>query len=254
MPCAGKVPPPGNKGNILITSRNKAFGRLTTNENSLEVGQMGEEEAISLLWKSSMLGSRFVQDKAKRIVASLGFIPLAVDQAGAYMLSCGCSLDTYLELYLKQRERLMSGPKFKGASDYGYSTYGTWEISMHEIEQRALEVSNTQAVAAQDALRLQQFFAFLHHENITEEIFLSAAIHYQELDKAKQNGLSCLIPSLSPGDLFMSTNGEWDRIQFHAGIQVLLSFSLIKQHERNFSIHPLVHAWSRDRISEAEAV
>src|ERR1700760_2928051 len=104
--------PPGNNGNILITSRNKAFGRLTTNENSLEVGQMGEEEAISLLWKSSMLGSRFVQDKAKRIVASLGFIPLAVDQAGAYVLSCGCSLDTYLELYLKQRERLMSGPRF----------------------------------------------------------------------------------------------------------------------------------------------
>src|ERR1700760_4352808 len=36
--------PPGNKGNILITSRNKALGRLTTSESSLEVDRMGEEE------------------------------------------------------------------------------------------------------------------------------------------------------------------------------------------------------------------
>src|SRR6266850_5804412 len=49
--------PPGNKGNIIITSRNKAFGRITTSANSLEVDKMKEEEAISLLLGSAMLGS-----------------------------------------------------------------------------------------------------------------------------------------------------------------------------------------------------
>src|SRR6266478_900165 len=200
--------PPGNKGNILITSRNKAFGRFTTSENSLEVDKMGEEEAISLLLKSSMLGSNSVGNTAKRIVGALCFIPLAIDQAGAYVLSCGCSLDSYLELYLKHRERLMSDPGFKGASDYGYSTYGTWEISMHEIEQRALDISSKQGIAAQGALNLQRFFAFLHHENISEEIFHSAAVNYQGMGKEGLNGLPCLIPSLGLGDLFLSTNGE----------------------------------------------
>src|SRR6266568_155682 len=37
-----KFLPPGNQGNILITSRNKALGRLTTSENSLEVDKMEE--------------------------------------------------------------------------------------------------------------------------------------------------------------------------------------------------------------------
>src|SRR6266478_5515088 len=208
--------PPGNKGNILITSRNKAFGRFTTSQHSLEVDKMGQEEAISLLLESSMLNSKFVGDTAKRIVAALGFIPLAIDQAGAYVLSCGCSLDSYIELYLKHRERLMSDPGFKGASDYGYSTYGTWEISMQEIEQRALDVSSKEGIAAQDALSLQRFFAFLHHENISEEIFLSAAVNYQEIDKDEQNGLPCLISSLSSRDLFLSTNGEWKKFEFHA--------------------------------------
>src|ERR1700759_3118572 len=201
MPCAGKVPPPGNKGNILITSRNKVFGRLTTNENSLEVGQMGEEEAISLLWKSSMLGSRFDQDKAKRIVAALGSIPLAVDQAGAYILSCGCSLDTYLELYLKQRERLMSGPKFKGASDYGYSTYGTWEISMHEIERKATNNSGWQQRAAQSALMLFRIFAFFHHEGISEDILRVAGQNYWKRRNEK-NELPCSIGVLDSETLF----------------------------------------------------
>src|ERR1700760_2494602 len=68
--------PPGNKGNILITSRNKTFGRITTSENSLEVDNMGEEEAISLLLSSSMLGSNFVVETAKRLVTALGFVPL----------------------------------------------------------------------------------------------------------------------------------------------------------------------------------
>src|SRR6266478_4254562 len=246
--------PPGNKGNILITSRNKVFGRFTTSQSSLEVDSMGEEEAISLLLKSSMLNSNFVGDTANRIVTALGFIPLAIDQAGAYVLCCGCSLDSYLELYLKHREKLLSDPGFKGASDYGYSTYGTWEISMHEIEQRALDVSSKQGIAAQDALSLQRFLAYLHHENISEEIFLSAAINYQGMDKEEQNGLPPLISNLSSSDLFLSTNGEWDGIRFHTGIQVLLSFSLIKQNENCYSIHPLAHAWCRDRLSGAEAV
>ena len=97
--------PPGNKGNILITSRNKAFQRLTTSENSLEVDEMGEEEAVSLLLKSSMLGSNFVGETARKIVAVLGFIPLAIDQAGAYMQTCGCSIDDYLELYQQPQRK-----------------------------------------------------------------------------------------------------------------------------------------------------
>ena len=45
--------PPGNKGNILITSRNSAMRHLTLPENSLEVTDMEENDAAELLLRAS---------------------------------------------------------------------------------------------------------------------------------------------------------------------------------------------------------
>ena len=47
--------PPGRGGNILITSCNSAMQCLTLPENSLEVTEMKESDAIELLLKSSCL-------------------------------------------------------------------------------------------------------------------------------------------------------------------------------------------------------
>ena len=47
--------PPGRGGNILITSRNSAMRNLTSPENSLEVTEMEEDDAIELLLKGSFL-------------------------------------------------------------------------------------------------------------------------------------------------------------------------------------------------------
>ena len=85
--------PPGNGGNILITSRNYELCRIT--DDSMEVAEMEEEEALSLLFKSAQLNNTSVdvQMLNKQLVSKLGGIPLAIDQAGAYMISCRCSLE-----------------------------------------------------------------------------------------------------------------------------------------------------------------
>ncbi|KAF8976109.1 hypothetical protein BDQ17DRAFT_1212716, partial [Cyathus striatus] len=44
--------PPGNKGNILITSRNPEHKRTVSATNSMEVLVMSEEFAVELLLKS----------------------------------------------------------------------------------------------------------------------------------------------------------------------------------------------------------
>ena len=95
-----KFLPPGNGGNILITSRNYELCRIT--DNSMEVVEMEEEEALSLLFKSAQLNNTSVdvQMLNKQLVSKLGGIPLAIDQAGAYMISCRCSLEDYLELHI----------------------------------------------------------------------------------------------------------------------------------------------------------
>src|SRR5580693_6598734 len=47
--------PPGLGGNILITSRNSGLRHLTLHENSLEVNEMEDSDAVSLLLKAACL-------------------------------------------------------------------------------------------------------------------------------------------------------------------------------------------------------
>ncbi|KAM6493175.1 hypothetical protein JOM56_011309 [Amanita muscaria] len=251
-----KFLPQGKKGNILISSRNKGLSRITSPKNSLEVIEMGEEEAISLLLKSSMVDEDSVKAKAtaKELVSVLGFIPLAIDQAGGYIQSCGYGLDNYLRLFVKHRAQLMSDKELSGASGYDHSTYGTWDISIEAIKRRACEGPAAQASAAQNALMLHGIFALLHHENISKEMFKCAAGNYLLRKTETTNGLPQSVFLLDSKTLFLDEQDEWDELQFNAGIQTLQSFSLIKCNEKLYSVHPLVHAWSRDRIPQEDRV
>ena len=250
-----KFLPPGKSGSILITSRDKGLERVSLDENSLEVQEMGEKEAVSLLLQSAMIGSSTAKsvDLAQKLVKAVGYVPIAIDQAGAFVHSCACSLGDYLEMLQQEYTQLMSIPEFKGASDYGYSTYGTWEISMKEIERRATNNSGWQGMAAQSALKLFKIFAFFHHQGIHEDIFRNAAQNYWKR-KDEQNDLPCSISVLDAENLFLTAAGGWNMLQFQAGIQVLVSFSLVKSYNKQYSVHPLVHTWSRDRIPRPDMI
>ena len=93
----------------------------------MEVDRMNNEEASSLLLKSVMLGSpsKKTEALARNIVLAMGHIPLTIDQAGGYIQATDCDLDYYLNLYNQHHSQLMSNSTFKGASNYGHSTYGT---------------------------------------------------------------------------------------------------------------------------------
>ncbi|KIL65149.1 hypothetical protein M378DRAFT_38361, partial [Amanita muscaria Koide BX008] len=244
-----KFIPSGNGGSILITSRDRNLARITSG-SCLEVTEMGEDEAIVLLLKSAAVdhNSGNVALVAKKLVAILGCIPLAIDQAGAYVQSCGCELDYYLELFMKHRAKLMQDKEFRGASLYKYSTYGTWEISIEEIKCRTEGKNRAESLAAESALTLHNIFAFLHHDNISEEIFKNAAQNFMERKGEITNGLPQSISLLDSNTLFLNDDGHWDALQFQAGIKVLLSFSLIRKEGTVYSVHPLIQTWSRDRM------
>ncbi|KIL60249.1 hypothetical protein M378DRAFT_1064453, partial [Amanita muscaria Koide BX008] len=244
-PVVEKFIPSGNGGSILITSRDKALARITSGSHSCEVTEMEEEEAIALLKKSAMVDNNpeAVATAPGKLVEALGWIPLAIDQAGAYIQSCRCGFDYYLELFTNHSAQLLSGEEFKGASRYQYSTYGTWDISMEEIKHRAKGENIAQSLAAKSALILHNIFAFLHHDNISRDIFENAALNFRESKDEGTNGLPQSI-SLLNSETLMLTGGA---LQFEAGIKVLLSFSLIKGDEHLYSVHPLVQKWSRER-------
>src|SRR5271168_2693775 len=100
-----KFIPPGNRGNILITSRNPSMGRVISFENRIEIKEMEEPDAIDLLLKASCLDPlpEHLQ-AAKQIVTELGCIPLAVDHAGAYIEAGKCDINQYLRRFSLHRQ------------------------------------------------------------------------------------------------------------------------------------------------------
>ena len=95
--AVAKFIPMGNRGNILITSRNKSMGRAIAFKNLIEITEMEEADAIILFLRASDLDSLPEHVKAaKGIVDELGCIPLAIDQAGAYIEAGRCDINEYL--------------------------------------------------------------------------------------------------------------------------------------------------------------
>ena len=250
-----KVIPSGSQGNFLVTSRNRSLGRVTSYENSLEIDQMAEKEAISLLLKASHLTGLLenVYSIAQQIVNELCCLPLAVDQAGASIEAGLCSINNYLEHLSRHRKKLMNHPSFRGASQYNRTVYETWDLSFNEIESRANKKSDGHGrAAAQAAILILETAAFLHHENIIEDAFEKAAMEFSEGhdSKLEQNVKTCITQLLQ-----LEVDQCWNEFFFHEGIRVLMSFSLIKQSSTSpgvYSIHPLVHQWSKDRMSMSQ--
>jgi tetratricopeptide (TPR) repeat protein len=246
--------PPGQRGNILITSRNSTMQCLVSPENSLEVTGMEESEAVLLLLRAGCLNSSSMDLKAEasKIVKELCCLPLAIDQAGAFIASGATNIGDYLNKYLHNRETLLSHSEFTGASKYNKSVYGTWELSYKEIQKRAGSNDFHKARAADSALFLLALFPFLHHESISEEIFSYAATQKKKTISHPDLPLSHSI--LDYKLLSVNKDGTWDNFIFKEGVRVLLSFCLIKKTSSDnvHSMHPLVHAWGIDRMTVNE--
>jgi len=136
-----KFIPRGNKGNILITSRNQVIGsRIVPVENRIEINEMEESDAITLLLRASSLDPLAQHlEAAKQIVTELGYIPLAVDHAGAYIEAGKCDISEYLNHFSLHRQTLMSDTEFTAASDYNQTVYGTWDLSFNEIKRELMD-------------------------------------------------------------------------------------------------------------------
>ena len=98
--------------------------------------------------------------------------------------------------------------------------------------------------------------AFYHHSNISKDIFQSAAKESRKhvVDSEVDKRLPLAKSSLNCTLLALDNNGHWDEFIFGQGIAILLSFSLMKRDQSSemLSVHPLVHCWSREQISNSE--
>ena len=180
-------------------------------------------------------------------------LPLAVDQAGASIEAGLCSIDNYLAHLSQHSNKLLNHPSFRGASQYNRTVYETWELSFNEIESRANKKSDGHdRAAAQAAILILKTAAFLHHENIIEAAFRKAAMNFT---KGYHSKLEEKVKICRSQLLQLEEDQSSNEFFFHEGIRVLMSLSLIKQGSSSsdiYAIHPLMHQWSRDRMTMSQ--
>ena len=118
-------------------------------------------------------------------MAELGYLSLAIDQAGALLFAGVCHLDDFLATFRNHRKDLMEKASYKSASKSDQAVYTTWDISYGRIDRQARKIEGDLDATdqAKNAIQILNLFAQFHNENIIEEIFKRAADNRAEEDK-----------------------------------------------------------------------
>ena len=179
------------------------------------------------------------------ILQELGNLALAVVQAGAYIFQAECGFDRYLHLHRERRGALLEEYRdnVQKMDDYKWTVHTTWEISFKRLSE-------------QSAIFLQ-FCSFLHHEGISEAIFRNAAsnmtsyVPWVHHTAEESNAVSKAKDFLGG---FRTSDSPWDSQKFLKMIMEIRSYSLVDFDSANetYSMHPLVHAWTRTTMSKEE--
>jgi len=210
------VLPTERGGHLLLTTRAQALGTLA---QRIEVETMGMAEGtLFLLRRAKRLAPDLPLDyaspeqltAAEAIVIAMDFLPLALDQAGAYIEEVGCSLTTYLEIYHTHRAQLLHR-RGQVLSDHPEPVATTWSLNFQQVEQ-----ANP---AAAELLRL---CAFLEPDAIPEELI--------------SEGSAALGPVLQ--------HAATDAFTLNEAIEELRKFSLVQRDSeaKLLRLHRLVQA------------
>ena len=127
--------PTSDNGDIIITTRDTvAYLRAST--INLDEMTMNADSSLKLLMRSSISPTSEVYPAALDLVKELGYLPLAVDLAGAYMEQTFQTPSAYLSNLKNQQRQYLDLEKFSKAtgSQYGHSVLTVWKISFERLK------------------------------------------------------------------------------------------------------------------------
>ncbi|PVF94461.1 TPR-like protein [Serendipita vermifera] len=119
-------------GSVIITTRNHLIGQLASHKDlHIKLGPMSDEEAIDSIYKSAELEkSEDSRSSMASIAAELGNLPVALIQAGSYLLRTMCTPSEYLKKLQAHKAELMK--KSTGDRE-DRSTYAAFELSYQRL-------------------------------------------------------------------------------------------------------------------------
>ena len=212
-------------GDVLLTTRMQAVGTIA---HSITVENMNSHEGVLFLLRRTKLlapsvspgqASRKSWQEASEIVQELGGLPLALDQAGAYIEETHCGLAQYLHHYTSHRQELLQR---RGIFPIHHPdpVATTWQLSFLQIEERWPVSTN-----------LLHLCAFLDSDSIPEELLVLGA------------------PKLGP----LLSKALKDPVELDSVLEPLHVYSLIQRSPETSSLtmHRLVQTVLRQNLSPA---
>lgn len=223
----GDILPPAGAGHLLLTTQNPITGTLTGRTVALDPMEP-DEGALLLLCRAKCLPTgggwqdipEILREAARAVSEQLDGLPLALDQAGAYLEETGCSLTDYLR-YSRERRAFLLKRRGEAETLHPASVSATLSLAIASAAQANPVVS-----------RVLRLCAFVHAEAIPEE-FLAEGIGSD--DESPQGILS-------------------EATALDAAMHDLRRFSLVgRQAEtKTLYLHRLVQEVVRDGMDEQE--
>ncbi|MBH0328791.1 hypothetical protein ABH14_03100 [Brevibacillus brevis] len=187
------------QGNIIVTSRNPNWSLYLP----LVLDKLNQQEASIFLLKRIQKPE---DSNLYLLVERLDGLPLALEQAGAYIYETGLSIYEYVQRFDQYYSQIIQRGK---ALNYNFTIATTWEISFHKIE--------VELPKANKFINICGFFA---PDNIRKDFFVKS--------------YGKITPKIT--DIISSP------IEFDDILAILRRYSLIQINDFSFSIHRLVQA------------
>ncbi len=202
---------PGTGGHVLITSRHAAWGGTA---QAVKVETWTPKTAVEFLLKRTTQTDAVA---ARELAHELGHLPLALEQAAAYVEAAGITFVEYLRLFREHQLELLQ--RGQPDPDYHATVATTWEISFQRLQ--------SESPAGSVLLNLCAFFA---PDDIPRTVIVAGVEHLPTpLREAVKNDLA-----------------------FHDAVVAIRRYSLVEVgSDASLSIHRLVQAVIRERLKEA---
>ncbi|AVH58895.1 MULTISPECIES: FxSxx-COOH system tetratricopeptide repeat protein [Streptomyces] len=205
--------PSGGGGHILVTSRNQAWAQQG---DSLAIDVFLREESVEHLTRRA---SGLTPEEADQVAVAVGDLPLAVEQAAAWLAETATPIEEYLRQLAEQTTEVLD---LNQPSDYPKTVAATWNISIARLRERSPA-----------SVRLLQLCAFLAAEPISSHLLYSKE----------------MIDALKPYDPALQESLLLGRV-----IREIGRFALAKvdQVSNSIQVHRLVQAVIRSQLTEEE--
>ena len=220
-------------GHILLTTRQtvketKTFLKLSP-DDCLELKCFSEEEGALFLVQRTDNNGKALHQEAINLVNELGALPLALEQAAAYIsaLPIPCSFKAYLEKYRAVKLSLLEQQPATALSteaQYRLSVHTTWLMNFEFVRNKSPAAATMMHIAA-----------FLESEKVPFDVINPG------------------LPELEQVELRESARSE---IDIAAILKVLSCYSLfsVDQQSRVFGVHKLVQEVVRESLTTSARI